>query len=91
MKGRTVSTAALLVLTLVLGGCSAPAQPEVPSEQSQPPAAEAPAAGQETEAKIGPFAGMQAPDFTLTDMDGTEWTLSALKGNSVALIFFTSW
>lgn len=44
---------------------------------------------QDTES--GPFKGMQAPDFTLKDLSGTEWTLSELKGNSVALVFFTSW
>ncbi len=41
--------------------------------------------------KSGPFKGMEAPDFALKDMSGTEWTLSSLKGSSVALIFFTSW
>lgn len=42
-------------------------------------------------AKTGPFKGMLAPDFTLKDIEGKEWKLSSLKGNSVAVIFFTSW
>lgn len=39
----------------------------------------------------GPFQEMIAPDFTLKDIDGNEFTLSELKGNSVALVFWTSW
>lgn len=75
-----------LLLTAVLlaalaGGCAA--------GPSKTP--EAPSAPQSAEAKTGPFKGMRAPDFTLKDLDGTSWQLSELKGNSVALIFFTSW
>lgn len=47
--------------------------------------------GAKTALKTGPFAGMQAPDFTLKDLAGKSVKLSDLRGNSVALIFFTSW
>ncbi|MCA9570124.1 MAG: redoxin family protein [Myxococcales bacterium] len=32
--------------------------------------------------------GAPAPDFTLTDLDGKSWTLSALKGKTVVLEWF---
>jgi thioredoxin-dependent peroxiredoxin len=35
-----------------------------------------------------PEAGQQAPDFTLSDQDGTEVTLSALRGKTVVLYFY---
>jgi thioredoxin-dependent peroxiredoxin len=35
-----------------------------------------------------PEAGEQAPDFTLSDQDGTEVTLSALRGKTVVLYFY---
>jgi hypothetical protein len=31
--------------------------------------------------------GSQAPDFSLTSIDGSEVTLSALRGNPVVLVF----
>lgn len=63
------------------------------SKPADPPAATEPAAaqGEGAQVKVGPFQGMQAPDFTLKDLSGTQWQLSELKGNSVALVFFTSW
>lgn len=35
-----------------------------------------------------PEVGAPAPDFTLTDLDGTSWTLSELKGKTVVLEWF---
>lgn len=78
---------AMAVIAAVLSGCSAVSQEPPAAPTAEPAQAEAPAAA----VKVGPFKGMQAPDFTLKDMEGTEWTLSELKGNSVALVFFTSW
>lgn len=36
----------------------------------------------------GPSVGAPAPDFTLTDLEGKAWTLSALKGKTVVLEWF---
>jgi peroxiredoxin Q/BCP len=33
-------------------------------------------------------AGAPAPDFTLSDQDGEELTLSSLRGRTVALYFY---
>lgn len=82
---RLLSFIVLVMLILSVVGCASNA-PSV-----QPNTAEAQVAVQEQATKTGPFKGMQAPDFKLVDMDGTEWSLSQLKGNSVALVFFTSW
>lgn len=35
--------------------------------------------------------GTEAPDFTLKDINGTEYTLSQLRGNYVVLDFWASW
>jgi len=35
--------------------------------------------------------GEPAPDFTLTDIDGNSFTLSACKGKVVLLDFFATW
>lgn len=79
------SAGAVLVLALLLGvGCGT-----VEKGASSDTAPDSSAS--EEAVKTGPFKGMVAPDFTLKDLDGTEWTLSQLKGNSVALVFFTSW
>lgn len=88
MRIRKSSFAWLLLtatLVLVISGCA----PKVPA--SQPAAPETQGSVQANELKTGPFKDMLAPDFKLMDMAGTEWTLSQLKGSSVALVFFTSW
>lgn len=38
-----------------------------------------------------PVVGNQAPDFTLTDIEGRTWTLSQLKGQVVFLNFWATW
>lgn len=84
MKSLKTASGLLLILILVLAvtaGCQS--TPVTPSDTAAPADASA--------TKTGPFKGMQAPDFTLKDMADTSWTLSELKGNAVALIFFTSW
>jgi len=37
------------------------------------------------------LAGGVAPDFTLPDLAGREWTLSGLRGKKVLLIAYASW
>lgn len=68
----------LIIVLAVLTGCQA-----APQDTQAPP--------ENGALKTGAFKGMLAPDFTLEDMTGKAWTLSELKGNSVALVFFTSW
>ena len=38
-----------------------------------------------------PRKGFSAPDFTLTTLDGSEVTLSALRGQAVVVNFWASW
>jgi cytochrome c biogenesis protein CcmG/thiol:disulfide interchange protein DsbE len=38
-----------------------------------------------------PERGIAPPDFTLTDLDGKTWTLSALKGSVVVINFWATW
>ncbi|MCI5149163.1 MAG: TlpA family protein disulfide reductase [Candidatus Electrothrix sp. MAN1_4] len=38
-----------------------------------------------------PVQGNLAPDFTLTDLEGRTWTLSALKGQVVFINFWATW
>ena len=32
--------------------------------------------------------GQEAPDFTLTDQNGEQFTLSSLRGHNVVLVFY---
>ena len=38
--------------------------------------------------QIADAGGKSAPDFTLKDQDGHDFTLSSLRGNPVLLIFY---
>ena len=94
MRRKKTAIGLSLLLSLILatgGGCASKLQnPAAPSA----PNAEAPSSSTsaaDNTAKVGPFKGMAAPDFVLKDLDGTAWTLSKLKGTSVALVFFASW
>jgi hypothetical protein len=40
---------------------------------------------------IGPVPGARAPDFTLTDLNGDEVSLSGLRGQAVLLNFWATW
>lgn len=52
-------------------------------------AASAPASAQEAEEDLGPAVGSEAPDFTLSTLDGEEVSLSEFRGESpVVLVFF---
>lgn len=43
------------------------------------------------EARNSALAGLEAPDFTLPDLDGRPHTLSALRGRKVFLATWASW
>lgn len=40
---------------------------------------------------VAPVPGARAPDFTLTDLNGDEVSLSSLRGQSVLLNFWATW
>lgn len=49
----------------------------------------APASAQDSEDELGPAVGSEAPDFTLSTLDGEEVTLSDFRGEApVVLVFF---
>jgi hypothetical protein len=41
--------------------------------------------------RVAPVEGARAPEFTLSDLNGEEWTLSALRGKVVLLNFWATW
>lgn len=41
--------------------------------------------------EVGHRVGQQGPDFSLTDVNGQEITLSALRGSPVVLYYFATW
>ena len=47
--------------------------------------------GAETRAHGAALAGGDAPDFTLPDLTGKEYSLSSFKGKKVLLIAYASW
>ena len=47
--------------------------------------------GTGAEARNESLAGLAAPDFTLSDLEGTAHTLSALRGKKVFLSTWASW
>lgn len=50
-----------------------------------------PAEAQATARAPQPAVGYHAPDFTLTTLDGAEFTLSELRGQPVVLNFWATW
>ncbi len=40
---------------------------------------------------VAPVPGARAPDFTLTDLNGNEVSLSGLRGQAVLLNFWATW
>ena len=49
------------------------------------------AVGASAQARAEGLAGGVAPDFTLPDLSGREWTLGGLRGKKVLLIAYASW
>ncbi len=89
-----IAIAGLLVLSI---GC-AKSEPTSEETGSETTVSNEPEVVEETTEEVadagvkeGPFEGMRAPDFTLNDLEGNEVTLSSLKGQSVALIYWTTW
>jgi peroxiredoxin len=74
----------LFLLPLACGGPTSPAS-EAPTE-TQPPPSGAPTASSEQATPA--VAENPAPDFTLKDLDGNAFTLSAMRGKTVVLEWF---
>ena len=93
MKNKKTVLILLLVLVLLLGGAgilyaklSADTTPNLPTQQSQQETTENPDADENPDAEPAP-----APDFTVTDMDGKEVSLSDFRGKPVIVNFWASW
>lgn len=96
------STLASVALSLAIAAFGAACQPEAPSSGSSTPTKDPAATANNkdqagaakgtpttpTMASSGPEIGKPAPDFRLTDLDGKEHKLSALKGKTVVLEWF---
>ena len=86
-----------LALALALAACSTPSQE---GDGNAPKTADEPASSEETKTATDAATtsepqtaakatvGQPAPDFTLTDVDGKEVTLSSFKGKTVVLEWF---
>jgi cytochrome oxidase Cu insertion factor (SCO1/SenC/PrrC family) len=86
---RWLLLAILAALLVTLSGClatrgqNASPTPDSPvAQQDAPPTPDLP---------VAPIAGARAPDFTLSDLNGEVWTLSALRGKVVLLNFWATW
>ncbi|ARU39833.1 hypothetical protein CCB80_01230 [Armatimonadetes bacterium Uphvl-Ar1] len=88
---------ALVLVGLLLVGCGpTPAPTVAPQSNSEGKApdevaVEAPkVVGMESLSKTV-VVGKEAPDFTIKDADGQEWTLSDYRGKTVLLDFWAFW
>ena len=63
----------------------------VPTAEAAEPTAASVAAAPTADLPVAPVEGSRAPDFELTDLNGEEWTLSALRGKVILLNFWTAW
>lgn len=69
---------------------SAPMAAEPTAEATQP-TTESVAAAPPVDLPIAPVEGARAPDLTLSDLNGEQWTLSELQGKVVLLNFWATW
>ena len=90
----------LLLMVGIMAACAAPATPPpaptvaIPTDipQEAEPEAEVPTVAPEDVApESEPTTEIMAPDFTLTDLDGTMRSLSEFQGQVVMLNFWASW
>jgi len=86
---RLPPIAVLAALLAILSGCLAN------TGQNASPTPDLPVAPQDAsptpDLPVAPIEGARAPDFSLSDLNGEEWTLSALRGKVVLLNFWATW
>ncbi len=80
VKFKTLSLIAVLVLTVLVSGCS----------EKAPPQEQAAAGEQGAAAASGPELPV-APDFDLLDLEGNHVKLSDYRGKTVVLDFWATW
>ena len=88
---------ALVLVGLLLVGCGSTPAPTVtpqPNSEERAPeevAVEAPKVEGMESISETVVVGNEAPDFTIKDADGQEWTLSDYRGKTVLLDFWAFW
>ncbi len=88
---RGLRTNPALVVQADTGTQTTAAPETAPSAQSAEPTPENAAAEPTVDLPVAPVEGALAPDFTLKDLHGQEWTLSELRGKAVMLNFWATW
>ncbi len=88
----------LAALLVIPTGCLAPGEqmvnvsPEATASLADPTSAvEIVTATPTADLRVAPVTGARAPDFTLTDLNGSEVSLSGLRGQAVLLNFWATW
>ena len=86
----------LAALLVIPTGCWAPGEqmvnvsPEATASLASPTSAPV-TADPTPDLSVAPVTGARAPDFALTDLNGSEVSLSGLRGQAVLLNFWTTW
>ena len=89
-----VLVSVVLLVAIVLAGCAMGQPPAVAPTATPEPLGPAEPTPTPAPAPQGPepiVKGMEAPDFTLVDLDGVEHSLSDFRGQVVMLNFWASW
>ncbi len=73
---RWLPMAILAVLLMMVSGCQTTAERSASGTPDLP---------------VAPVQGAYAPDLTLSDLSGEEWTLSEQRGKAVLLNFWATW
>jgi cytochrome oxidase Cu insertion factor (SCO1/SenC/PrrC family) len=73
---RWLLLALLAALLVMLSACGAPAEQNASLTPDLP---------------VAPIEGARVPHLLLSDLNGEEWTLSALRGKVVLLNFWATW
>lgn len=89
----------ILVLTLVVGGCSKPStertsdkvEENLPETEIAEEKNTEVIAGEETEEDFEIAIGKESPNFTLKNLDGKEVSLSDYRGKIVLINFWATW
>lgn len=82
---------AVLLLGLLSACSSEPKKTQSEGEAELPPTPETVEPTLTKEPEIGPEVSLQAPDFTLKDLEGKTISLSQFRGKTVLLNFWASW